>query len=71
MTIIFPELEDLLIELVSLKKYKKTSFNSFILKHIEKTQKKIVIRKIVNLLNSAKKEDCFHNPDLFIFYSKL
>lgn len=71
MTIIFPELEDLLIELVSLKKYKKTSFNSFILKHIEKTQKKIVIRKIVNLLNSAKKEDYFYNPDLFILCSKL
>jgi len=71
MTIIFPELEDLLIELVSLKKYKKTSFNSFILKHIEKTQKKIVIHKIVNLLNSAKKEDYFYNPDLFILCSKL
>lgn len=71
MTIIFPELEDLLIELISLKKYKKTSFNSFILKHIEKTQKKIVIHKIVNLLNSAKKEDYFYNPDLFILYSKL
>ena len=60
-----------MFELVSLKKYKKTSFNSFILKHIEKTQKKIVIHKIVNLLNSAKKEDYFYNPDLFIFCSKL
>jgi len=71
MPIIFPELEELLIELLSLKKFKKTSFNSFILEHIEKSKKKIVIQKIVKLLYHIEREERFYNLNFLIINSKL
>jgi hypothetical protein len=71
MPIIFPELEKLLIELLTLKKFKKTAFNSFILEHIEKSRKKIIMKKIVNLLYNMKRDESFNNLDFLIIHSKL
>lgn len=71
MTIIFPELEELLYELFSITPIRKTSFNSFIVEHIEKRNKDIIIGKIVNLVNNMEKDNYIKNPDLLIIYSKL
>ena len=71
MPIIFPELENLLNELLSLKPMKKNSFNSLIVEHIEKKRKNIIIKKIVDLLNNMEKDNYLNNQDFLIIYSKL
>ena len=71
MAIIFPELEELLYELLSIKPLKKTSFNSFIVEHIERKKKSMIIKKIIHVLNNIEKDTYIESPDLLIIYSKL
>lgn len=71
MAIIFPELEELLHEFITIKPLKKTSFNSIIVEHIERKRKNIIIKKIIRLINNMEKDTFIDNPELLIIYSKL
>lgn len=71
MAIMFPELEELLYEFISIKPLRKTSFNSFIVDHIDRKRKNMIIKKIISLINNMEKDTYIDNPDLLIINSKL